>query len=97
MRRIKMFKILHAFLDYPFCSFEFLNLDTQEHIFASFFDDPLYELLKECGVNYDHDLEGKIIEKIPSDLRIHTREYAVIRAQQYLEGSWLFPWLKKKK
>ena len=71
-----MFKILHAFLDYPFCSFEFL---------------------KECGVNYDHELEGKIIEKIPSDLRIHTREYAVIRAQQYLEGSWLFPWLKKKK
>lgn len=92
-----MFKILHAFLDYPFCSFEFLNLDTQEHIFASFFDDPLYELLKECGVNYDHELEGKIIEKIPSDLRIHTREYAVIRAQQSLEGSWLFPWLKKKK
>lgn len=92
-----MFKILHAFLDYPFCSFEFLNLDTQEHIFASFFDDPLYELLKECGVNYDHELEGKIIEKIPSDLRIHTREYAVIRAQQYLEGSWFFPWLKKKK
>jgi hypothetical protein len=38
-----MFKILHAFLDYPFCSFEFLNLDTQDHIFASFFDDPLYE------------------------------------------------------
>lgn len=89
-----MFKILHAFLDYPFCSFEFLNLDTQEHIFASFFDDPLYELLKECGVNYDHELEGKIIEKIPSDLRIHTREYAVIRAQQHLEGSWFFPWLK---
>lgn len=31
------------------------------------------------------------------DLRIHTREYAVIRAQQYLDGSWFFPWLKKKK
>lgn len=91
-----MFKILHAHHDYPYCSFEFLNLDTQEHIFASFFDDPFYEILKECGVNYAHELERKVIKAIPVDLFIHTKEYAVIRAQQYLEGSWFFPWLRKK-
>lgn len=91
-----MFKILHAHHDTPYSSFEFLNLDTQDHLFASYFDDPFYELLKECGVNYDHELEGKVIKAIPVDLFIHSQEYAVIRAQQHLEGSWFFPWLRKK-
>ena len=91
-----MYKILKAFFDAPFCSFEFLNLDTQEHIFADYFDDPFYELLKECRVTHYYELEGKVIEKIPSDLFQHNEEYAIIRAQQPYEGYWLYPWLKKK-
>jgi hypothetical protein len=91
-----MYKILKAFFDAPFCSFEFLNLDTQEHIFADYFDDPFYELLKECRVTHYFELEGKVIEKIPSDLFQHNEEYAIIRAQQPYEGYWLYPWLKKK-
>lgn len=92
-----MFKILHAFFDHPFCSFEFLNLDTQEHIFADYFDDPFYELLQECSVTHDYELEGKVIEKIPGDLFQHNEEYATIRAQQSYEGSWFYPWLKNKR
>ncbi len=91
-----MYKILNAFFDPPFCSFEFLNLDTQDHIFADYFDDPFYELLKECRVTHDYELEGKVIEGIPSDLFQHDKEYAIIRAQQPYEGYWLYPWLKKK-
>lgn len=91
-----MFKILHASFDHPFCSFEFLNLDTQEHIFADFFDDPFHELLQECSVTHDYELEGKVIEKIPGDLFQHNVEYAIIRAQQPYEGSWFYPWLKNK-
>ena len=91
-----MFKILHASLDHPFCSFEFLNLDTQQHIFADYFDDPFYELLQECSVTHDYELEGKVIEKIPDDLFQHSEEYATIRAQQSYEGSWFYPWLKNK-
>lgn len=91
-----MYKILNAFFDFPFCSFEFLNLDTKEHIFADYFDDPFYELLKECGVTHDCELKGKVIEEFPSDLFLHNEEYAIIRAQQPYEGSWLYPWLNKK-
>lgn len=90
-----MYKILNAFFDYPFCSFEFQNLDTKEHIFADYFDDPFYELLKECGVTHDYELEGKVIEEIPSDLFKHSKEYAIMRAQQPYEGSWRYPWLNK--
>lgn len=91
-----MYEILYAFFDYPFCSFEFLNLDTQEHIFADYFDDPFYELLKECGVMHDYELEGKVIEKIPSNLFLHNEEYATIRAQHPYEGYVLYPWLNEK-
>ncbi|MFQ9811042.1 MAG: hypothetical protein ACLRYB_17240 [Segatella copri] len=38
-----MYKILHASADYFLCSFEFENMETREHIFADYFDDPLYE------------------------------------------------------
>lgn len=91
-----MFKILHAFFDHPFCSFEFLNLGTQQHIFADYFDDPFDELLQECSVTHDYELEGKVIEKIPGDLFQHNEEYATIRAKQSYEGSWFYPWLKSK-
>ena len=63
---INMFKILHASADYFLCSFEFENLETREHIFADYFDDPLYELLTQFNLDHDVELVGKEIETIPS-------------------------------
>lgn len=40
-----MYRILHASADYLLCSFEFENMKTGEHVFADYFDDPLYDLL----------------------------------------------------
>lgn len=63
---INMFKILHASADYFLCSFEFENQETREHIFADYFDDPLYELLTQFNLDHDVELVGKEIETIPS-------------------------------
>lgn len=93
---INMFKILHASADYFLCSFEFENLETGEHVFADYFDDPLYELLTKFNLDYDHELVGKEIEAIPSDLFIRPEEWARERNKQPFEGAWLYPWLKQK-
>ena len=60
-----MYKILHASADYLICSFEFENLETGEHVFADYYDDPLYELLTKFNLDYDHELVGKEIESLP--------------------------------
>lgn len=91
-----MFKILHASADCFLCSFEFENLKTGEHVFADYFDDPLYELLTKFNLDYDHELVGKEIETIPSDLFIRPEEWARERSKQAFEGAWLYPWLKKR-
>lgn len=91
-----MYKILHALADYLLCSFEFENLETGEHVFADFFDDPLYELLTKFNLDYDHELVGKEIEGIPADLFIRPEEWARERSKQPFEGAWLYPWLREK-
>ena len=84
-----MFKILHASADYFLCSFEFENLETGEHVFADYFDDPLYELLTKFNLDYDHELVGKEIEAIPSDLFIRPEEWARERNKQdYYFHNW---------
>uniref|UniRef100_UPI004024CD12 hypothetical protein n=1 Tax=Segatella hominis TaxID=2518605 RepID=UPI004024CD12 len=90
-----MFKILHASADYFLCSFEFENLETGEHIFADYFDDPLYELLTKFNLDYDHELVGKEIEAIPADLFVRPEEWAMERSKQPFAGAWLYPWLKQ--
>ena len=91
-----MFKILHASADYFLCSFEFENLETREHIFADYFDDPLYELLTQFNLDHDVELVGKEIETIPSDLFIRSEAWAKERSKQPFEGAWLYPWLREK-
>ena len=91
-----MYKILHASADYSLCSFEFENLETGEHVFPDYFDDPLYELLTKFNLDYDHELVGKEIEVIPSDLFVRSEEWAMERSEQPFEGAWLYPWLKQK-
>lgn len=90
-----MYKILHASLIYPFCSFEFENIETGEHIYGHFFDDSLEELLTLTGKRWDWELEGLVISDIPVDLRLCTKECAMERAQ--VDGVYSFPWLCKKK
>ena len=75
-----MFKILHASADYFLCSFEFENLETGEHVFADYFDDPLYELLTKFNLDYDGELVGKEIEAVPADLFIRPEEFEAIKA-----------------
>lgn len=91
-----MYKILHASADYLLCSFEFEDMETGEHIFADFFDDPLYDLLSKFKLQYDHELEGKVIDLIPSELRLSTESLAKERSLHSIEGAWLYPWLKCK-
>lgn len=92
---INMFKILHASADYFLCSFEFENLETREHIFADYFDDPLYELLIQFNLDHDVELVGKEIETIPSDLFIRSEAWAKERSKQPFASAWLYPWLSK--
>lgn len=91
-----MYKILHASADYLLCSFEFENLETGEHVFADFFDDPLYDLLSLLNLRYDYELEGKEIDTIPSDLFVRSEEWAKERSKHWIEGAWLYPWLREK-
>lgn len=91
-----MYKILHASADYLICSFEFENLETGEHVFADYYDDPLYELLTKFNLDYDHELVGKEIEAIPADLFIRPEAWAMERSKQPFEGAWLYPWLREK-
>ena len=91
-----MYKILHASADYLICSFEFENLETGEHVFADYYDDPLYELLTKFNLDYDHELVGKEIEAIPADLFIRPEAWAMERRKQPFEGAWLNPWLREK-
>jgi hypothetical protein len=90
-----MFKILHASADYFLCSLEFENLETREHIFADYFDDPLYELLTQFNLDHDVELVGKEIETIPSDLFISSEAWAKERSKQPFASAWLYPWLRK--
>lgn len=92
-----MYKILHAKADFLLCSFEFENVETGEHIYGHYFDDPLYDLLALTGKQWDWELEGIIISDIPEDLRLCTKEFAEERAKRPFDGAWLFPWLRKKK
>lgn len=92
-----MYKILHASRDFLLCSFEFENLETGEHIYGHFFDDPLDDLLQFTGKRWDWELEGIIISDIPEDLCLCTKEFAEERAQISIEGARQFPWLRKKK
>lgn len=91
-----MYKILHASADYLLCSFEFENMETGEHVFADFFDDPLYDLLSLLNLRYDYELEGKEIDTIPSDLFVRSEEWAMERSKQPFDGAWLYPWLREK-
>lgn len=92
-----MYKILHAVQSFLLCSFEFENLETGEHIFGSYFVDPMYDLLELTGKRWDWELEGVTISEIPEELSLCTEEWAAERAQTSIEGAWLFPWLRKKK
>ena len=92
---INMFKILHASADYFLCSFEFENLETREHIFADYFDDPLYELLTQFNLDHDVELVGKEIETIPSDLFIRSEAWAKERSKQPFEAHGSIPGLEK--
>ena len=92
---INMFKILHASADYFLCSFEFENQETREHIFADYFDDPLYELLTQFNLDHDVELVGKEIETIPSDLFIRSEAWAKERSKQPFASAWFYPWLRK--
>lgn len=92
-----MYKILHASADYLLCSFEFENMETGEHVFADFFDDPLYDLLSLLNLRYDYELEGKEIDTIPSDLFVRSEEWAKERSKHWIEGAWLYPWLREKR
>ena len=91
-----MYRILHASADYLLCSFEFENMKTGEHVFADYFDDPLYDLLSQFKLQFDHELEGKVIDVIPSDLFIRSAEWAKERSKHWIDGAWLYPWLKEK-
>lgn len=91
-----MYKILHASADYLLCSFEFEDLATGEHIFADFFEDPLHDLLSKFKLQFDNELEGKVIDQIPTDLRLRNEAWAKERSLYSIEGTWLFPWLKGK-
>ena len=91
-----MYKILHADEDFLLCSFEFEDLETGEHIFASFFDDPLWDLLSKYKKEYPFELEGLVIPEISEDLHISTKEEAAIISNHHIDGVWLFPWLRKK-
>lgn len=92
---INMIKILHASADYFLCSFEFENLETREHIFADYFDDPLYELLTQFNLDHDVELVGKEIETIPSDLFIRLEAWAKERSKQPLQAHGSIPGLEK--
>ena len=56
-----MYKILFASADYLLCSFEFENMKTGEHVLAGYFDDSLHDLLSLFKLQFDHELEGKVI------------------------------------
>lgn len=90
-----MYKIIHASADYLFCSFEFENVETGERIFGDFFDDPLYSLLENMKLHYPHELEGKELEAIPSELRLRKINEAKELSKHHIDGAWLYPWLKK--
>lgn len=79
-----MYKILHASSDYLLCSFEFEDLETGEHIFAHFFDDPYEELFQKFGLKQGQTLDGKVIAHIP-----HIFVYAQKNVQEKLAKNLL--------
>lgn len=89
-----MYRILHASSDYLLCSFEFEDLETGEHIFAHFFDDPYEELSQKFGLKQGQTLDGKVIAHIPPHLCICTEERAREISQEPFDSAWLFPWLR---
>ena len=56
----------------------------------------LYDLLSQFKLQFDHELEGKVIDVIPSDLFIRSAEWAKERCKHWIDGAWLYPWLKEK-
>lgn len=87
-----MYRILHADVWYPLCSFELEQRGTGRHIFADYWDDAYYEIAEMVGT----DMVGKTIDRIPAGMTIRTRKEALDRAQHPIEGSmWLYPWLRK--
>lgn len=89
-----MYRILHASSDYFYCSFEFENLETGEHIFAHFFDDIYEELFQKFGLKQGQTLDGKVIAHIPPYFCICTEKRAKEISQTPFDSAWLFPWLR---